>query len=291
MSGQLLSSGVTFGAIYAMVALGYHLIYVSSGILNFALGEQLAMAGLIALSFHEMGLPMPVAIVVAVLVGGLVGLVYERLALAPAERSLPGAGPIITSIGVALMFTHGRTLIWGPNPRAFPPFSGEPNASVDFLGGRWLVQSFWVIGLVAIITIMLLFFLRRTFVGRQWRAAAQNPTGARLCGVNPVAVSAGAVVMASLLVTLGGIAIAPIVLAGGFYGLTFGVKGFVAAILGGFESTGGAIIGGMTIGILESFLVGRLSNALADIILFAVLILMLIVRPKGLIAVRNGARA
>lgn len=291
MTGQLLSSGVTFGAIYAMVALGYHLIYVSSGILNFALGEQLAMAGLIALSFHEMGLPMPVAIVVAVLVGGLVGLVYERLALAPAERSLPGAGPIITSIGVALMFTHGRTLIWGPNPRAFPPFSGEPNASVDFLGGRWLVQSFWVIGLVAIITIMLLFFLRRTFVGRQWRAAAQNPTGARLCGVNPVAVSAGAVVMASLLVTLGGIAIAPIVLAGGFYGLTFGVKGFVAAILGGFESTGGAIIGGMTIGILESFLVGRLSNALADIILFAVLILMLIIRPKGLIAARNGARA
>jgi branched-chain amino acid transport system permease protein len=153
------------------------------------------------------------------------------------------------------------------------------------------VQSFWVIGLVTAITILLLFFLRRTFWGRQWRAAAQNPTGARLCGVNPAAVTSGSVVVASVLVTMGGIAIAPIVLAGGFYGLTFGVKGFVAAILGGFESTGGAIVGGMTIGILESFLAGQLSNAHADIILFAVLILMLIVRPKGLIAVREATRA
>lgn len=291
MSGQLLSSGVTFGAIYAMVALGYHLIFVSSGILNFALGEQLAIAGLIALSFHEMGLPMPIAILAALITGSLVGLVYERLALAPAERSLPGAGPIITSIGVALIFTHGRTLIWGPNPKAFPPFSGESNAAVDFLGGRWLVQSFWVIGIVAVMTAALLLFLRRTYLGRQWRAAAQNPVGAQLCGVNPAAVTAGSVMVASFLVTLGGIAIAPIVLAGGFYGLTFGVKGFVAAILGGFESTGGAIVGGMTIGILESFLAGQLSNAHADIILFAVLILMLIVRPKGLIAVREAARA
>lgn len=291
MTGQLLSSGVTFGAIYAMVALGYHLIYVSSGILNFALGEQLAISGLIALSFHEMGLPMPIAIATAILVGGLIGLVYERMALAPAQRSLPGAGPIITSVGVSLILTHGRTLVWGPNPSAFPPFSGEPNAAVDFLGGRWLVQSFWVIGLVTAITLLLLFFLRRTFWGRQWRAAAQNPTGARLCGVNPAAVTAGSVVVASVLVTMGGIAIAPIVLAGGFYGLAFGVKGFVAAILGGFESTGGAIVGGMTIGILESFLAGQLSNAHADIILFAVLILMLIVRPKGLIAVREASRA
>ena len=291
MNAQLLSTGVTFGAIYAIVALGYHLVYVASGVLNFALGEQLAVAGLIALSLNEAGVPMGLAIPLAVLIGGLLGVVYERLALAPAQRSMPGVGPIIASIGVALIFTHGRTLIWGPNPRAFPPFTGADNEAIGFLGANWLIQSFWVIGLTALAMVLLLGFLSRTFAGMAWRANAQNPLGARLCGVSPAIVSAGAVGVASLLVTMGGIAIAPIVLAGGFYGLEFGVKGFIAAILGGFESTAGAVAGGFALGLIEAFLAGNFSNATSNMMLFAVLMVMLILRPRGLLAVREATRA
>lgn len=291
MSAQLLASGVTFGAIYAIVALGYHLIYVASGVLNFALGEQLAVAGLIALSIHEAGVPMAPAIALAILVGGALGILYERIALAPAQVRMPGVGPIITSIGVALVYIHGRTLVWGPNPRAFPPFTGGDNQSVDFLGGRWLIQSFWVIGLGLVAGVLLLFFLSRTAWGMAWRANAQNPLGARLCGVNPTIVSAGAVGLASALVTLGGVAVAPIVLAGGFYGLTFGVKGFIAAILGGFESTLGAIVGGFSLGIIESLLAGSMSKAAAEMVLFVVLLAVLILRPRGLVAIREATRA
>lgn len=291
MNAQLLASGITFGAIYAIVALGYHLIYVASGVLNFALGEQLAVGGLIALSIHGVGIPMVPAIVLAVIVGGGLGVVYERIALAPAQRSMPGVGPIITSIGVALVYTHGRTLVWGPNPRAFPPFTGGDNEAVSFLGGRWLIQSFWVVGLCLLAGALLVVFLSRTSWGMAWRANAQNPLGARLCGVNPAIVSAGAVGLASALVTLGGVAIAPIVLAGGFYGLAFGVKGFIAAILGGFESTKGAIAGGFTLGIIEAFLGGTLTKAIAEIVLFGVLLVMLMVRPRGLLATREATRA
>ena len=279
--GQLLSQGLTFGAIFATVALGYHLIYETTGILNFALGEQLAIAGLIALSFTNVGLPLPVAVVSAVVVGTLVGVVAERLALTPAKRMGP-VGPIIASIGVALVLIHGRNLVWGPNPRDFPPFSGAPNESVAFLDGQWLLQSFWIIGLVALLTAALLWFLRRSAWGRAWRATAQSPLGARLSGIRPAFVSAGSVGLASGMVTLTGITVAPVVLAGGFFGLDFGVKGFAAAIVGGFHSTLGVIVGGLLVGLLDSYLVGAFSDEWADMVLFGLLIVALLVRPHGL---------
>lgn len=288
--GQLTTQGVTFGAIYAVVALGYHLIFVSSGVLNFALGEQLAVAGLICLSFLDAGVPMPAAVLFATLVGTLLGIVYERLAIAP-SRKVGATGPIIASIGVALVYTHARTLIWGPNPRDFPPFSGTPNQSVPLLGGRWLVQSFWVIGIVAVLAVGTFVFLRSTPWGRAWRATAENPLGARLSGVNPTLVELGSVGAVSGMITLAGIAAAPIVLAGGFFGLEFGVKGFAAALLGGFDSTPGVLVGGMVIGLLDSFLVGALSADWANMVLFLLLILVLVVRPTGILGRKEVVRA
>jgi len=290
MSAQLFSQGITFGSIFALIALGYHLIYVTTGVLNFALGEQMVIAGLLALTLFEAGLPMPLAIAGAVVTGTVIGVVYERLALAPAAR-LGAVGAIIASIGVALVLIHGRTLVWGPNPRDFPPFTGVGNQSVDFLGGRWLLQSFWVIGLTALATVGVFAFLHLTAGGRGWRATAQNRTGARLSGINPSLVAVGAVALASAMVTLGGITISPIVLAGGFFGLEFGVKGFFAAILGGFESTIGVIVGGVVVGMLDSFLVGLVSEAWADIALYLLLIVVLLVRPHGLLGRREAAQA
>jgi branched-chain amino acid transport system permease protein len=288
--GQLFAQGVTFGAIYAVVALGYHLIYVSSGVLNFALGEQLAVAGLICLTFLDTGIPMLPAVVAATLVGMLLGVVYERSAIAPSKH-MGATGPIIASIGVALVYTHGRVLFWGPNPRDFPPFSGAPNQAVEFLGGRWLVQSFWVIGIVAALAGGTFIFLRRTAWGRAWRATAENPLGARLAGVNPTMVHVGSIAAVSAFITLAGVGVAPIVLAGGFFGLEFGVKGFAAALLGGFDSTPGVLIGGLIIGLMDSFLVGALSADWADMILYSLLISVLIVRPTGILGRRELMRA
>lgn len=288
--GQLLSQGLTFGAVFAVVALAYHLIYVTTGFLNFALGEQMAVGGLLALTLMGMGVPLPLAIALAVLVGALVAGVYERIAMTPA-RPMGPAGPILASIGVALVLTHGRTLLWGPNPRSFPAFTGAENATIGFLGGRWLLQSFWIIGLALVATGALLWFLRVTPWGRRWRATAQDPLGARLCGVNPRAVSTGSVALAGGLVTLMGIAIAPISLAGGFFGLEFGVKGFAAAIIGGFDNTTGVMVGGLVIGLLDSFLAGTVSGAAADAVLYGLLILALLVRPHGLLGTPAVDRA
>lgn len=288
--GQLLAQGVTFGAIYALMALGYHLIYVSSGVLNFALGEQLAVAGLICLSFLDAGVPMVPAILAATLVGTLLGIVYDRLAISP-SRPVGATGPIIASIGVALVYTHGRVLIWGPNPRDFPAFTGTHNQAVDLLGGRWLVQSFWVIGIVALLAIGTFVFLRWTAWGRAWRATAQHPLGAQLVGISPSRVELASVGAVSAMVTLVGIAVAPIVLAGGFFGLEFGVKGFAAALLGGFDSTPGVLVGGLVIGLLDSYLVGALSADWADMVLFTLLILVLIVRPTGILGREEVVKA
>lgn len=288
--GQLFAQGMTFGAIYAVVALGYHLIFVSSGVLNFALGEQLAVAGLICLSLLDAGVALIPAVLTTTVIGTILGVVYERLAIGPSRRMGP-TGPIIASIGVALVYTHGRVLLWGPNPRQFPPFSGTPNQAVDFLGGRWLVQSFWVIGIVAALAIATFLFLNRSGWGRAWRATAENPLGARLVGVNPTMVQIGSFAAVSAMITVAGVGVSPIVLAGGFFGLEFGVKGFAAALLGGFDSTPGVLVGGLTIGLLDSFLVGAFSADWADMILFSLLVLVLIVRPTGIMGRRELVRA
>lgn len=287
---QILATGLTYGAIYGVVALGYHLIFVASGILNFALGEQLAVAGLVALSVMGAGVPLVPAILVAVAAAAAFGALYERVALRPALR-MGLVGPLIASVGVAIVIGQGRVLVWGPNPRSFPPFSGAPNQSVDFLGGKWPVQSFWVLGLVALSTASILLFLRSTSTGRAWRATAQNPVGARLSGVDPSMVVLGAVAAASVLVTLAGIAVAPLVLAGGFYGLDFGVRGFAAAIVGGFTSTPGVLLGGLVIGLLDAFLVASLSAAWSDIVLYSLLAAALLVRPRGLLGREAVTRA
>jgi len=123
---QVLATGLTYGAIFGVVALGYHLIYVSSGMLNFALGEQLAIAGLVVLSLQGIGVPLVLAIAAAVVIAAVFGATYERLALRPALK-MGLVGPLIASVGVAIVIGQARVLIWGPNPRSFPPFSGEPN--------------------------------------------------------------------------------------------------------------------------------------------------------------------
>lgn len=288
--GQVLATGMTFGAIYAAVALGYHLIYVSSGVLNFALGEQLAVAGLVVLSALAWGVPLVPAMAFAVLAGALFGALYERAALRPAGRMGP-VGPLIASVGVAIVIAQGRVLIWGPNPRPFQPFTGEPNQSVPLLGGQWPVQALWVIGLVVASTALLVAFLRGTRRGREWRATAQNPLGARLSGVDPSRVALGSVAVASALVTLVGVAVAPLVLAGGFYALDFGVRGFAAAIVGGFTSTSGVLLGGILIGLLDAYLVAAFSAEWADIVLYGLLIAALLLRPRGILGRERVARA
>jgi branched-chain amino acid transport system permease protein len=287
---QVLATGLTYGVIFALVALAYHLIYVSSGMLNFALGEQLAVAGLVVLSLTSAGVPFVLAVVLAVAAGAAFGAGYERLALRPALR-MGLIGPLIASVGVSIVIGQGRVLIWGPNPRPMAPFTGEPNESVGFLGGRWPVQSFWVIGLAVLTAAALLLFLRYTWYGRAWRATAQSPTGARLSGIDPSVVSLSAVAVASALVAVAGIAIAPIVLAGGFYALDFGVRAFAAAIIGGFTSTTGVLIGGVFIGLLDAWLVAALSAAWSDVVLYAVLGLALVLRPRGLLGREGVSRA
>lgn len=278
---QILFSGLTMGSIYALVALGYHVIYVATRVLNFAVGEQLALAGLLALTLLGLGLPMVVAVPVAVLAGLALGVAYERLFLRAAYAH-GEARAMIATFGIALLIFNGKQLIWGVDPRPFPPFTGAPNEAVGFLGANVLIQSFWVYAVLIGSLAVLWYFFERTIWGKAMRAAAWNERAAQLVGINPGLVKATSTAIASALATLAGITIAPSLLAGGPYGLALGVKAFAGAIVGGLYSPTGVVAGGLLVGIFEAYVSRFISSNLRDPIIFAILIVMLLVRPSGL---------
>lgn len=287
--GQLLVSGLSMGSIYALLALGYHLIHVSARVINFALGEQMAIAGLFALTLMSaFRMPLALAVVLSVLIGAAVGLLYEVLALRPAYKQSHAA--IICSIGLSTVLLQGKGLLWGKDPRPFPDFSGSANAVVNILGARVLVQSLWVIGLMLVAVILVDRFFALTMLGKAMRAAAMNQQAARLVGIDPALVKTSAVVLASALATLAGLTAAPFLLAGGFYGLPVGIKGFTAAIIGGYERSLAVVAGGLIVGVFEALLTGLISSSLRDMITFALLIVALAVKPEGIFGAREVSK-
>lgn len=278
---QLVFSGLTMGSIYALVALGYHIIYVATRVLNFAVGEQVAIAGLFALSLAT-GIPMLLAIPIAVVIGASFGVLYERVFLRPAYPH-GEARAMIATLGIAIVIFQGKSLIWGVEPKPFPPFSGQPNESIPLLGADVEIQSFWVFAVLAGSLGALWFLYERTLWGKAMRAAAWNERVARLVGIDTGRMKAASMAIASALATLAGITVAPFILAGGVYGIAMGVKGFAGAIVGGLYSPVGVVVGGLLVGLFEAFVSGYISPGLRDPLVFSLLIVTLLVRPSGLL--------
>jgi branched-chain amino acid transport system permease protein len=285
---QLTLVGLTQGSIYALIALGFVTIYNVTGIINFAQGQFAMLGAMLMVSLTPLGLPVPVAFVLAVAGVVLVGGGIERLAIHPA-RHASVVTLIIITIGVDIAIRGIALLVWGTDPFGLAPFTPGPPL---MLGGAFITrQALWILGATAATLGLLYLFFELTYLGKVLRACAINRLSARLSGISPERMSLLAFCLAAALGAVGGIVMAPLTLVSYDMGLYLGLRGFVAAIMGGLVSAPGAVAGALALGLLEAYAAGMLKAAYKEAVAFLALFLILLVRPQGLFTRALGSRA
>jgi branched-chain amino acid transport system permease protein len=278
---QFSFAGLTSGAIYALVALGFGVVHNTMGIVNFTQVDFVSLGGMLLYSaLFAAGLPMLPALAAAILGVTLVALAVEWFSLRP-SRSQNTLVLIFLTIGVSIILRGLMKLVWGKNRLAVPPLTGEE--SVRLFGAAILPQTLWILFLTALAIFVLVLFFRHTTMGLAMRAVHSNPVAAAIVGLRVTRVKAMSFALAGALGGLAGCLVTPITTLSYDVGVLLGLKGFAAAILGGFGSFPGAILGGLSLGLLESLSAAYLSSAYKDVIAFVVLLLVLFVRPKGLL--------
>lgn len=290
MSGELaqfLLSGLTVGSIYALVALGFAIIYNASHVINFAQGEFVMIGGMATVFLAAAGVPLPLAALMAITIAITVGLALYVLAIEPARGASPVTLIIIT-IGAAILLRGLAALVWDKRIHALPAFSGE--APIALAGATLAPQSLWVIGVTALAVAALWGFFNRTLAGKAILAVSHNRLAAQLMGISVQRVLLVSFALSAALGALAGILIAPITFTSWDVGVMLGLKGFAAAILGGMGSGPGAVIGGLVLGLLESLGAGYVSSAYKDAIAFIVMLAVLMLMPGGLLGGRAAER-
>ncbi len=277
---QFALAGLKNGSIYALVALGFTIVYASTGVINFAQGEFVMLGGMLSVwAYADLGLPLPLAGLVGVLATACVGIVFELLAIRPRKDGDPLALIIITVGGSMLLSSLARHA-FGPTERALPRFS---EGSIQILGASLERQSLWIMGIAAIAVGVLSLMYSRTRFGKAMRACAIDRNAARLVGIDPKWMVTVSFALAAALGGLAGLVTTPLTQTAFNVGPSFGVKGFAAAILGGLGNPFAAVVGGLVLGMLESLSVAFISSTYKDAISLVVLLLMLFVRPQGLL--------
>jgi branched-chain amino acid transport system permease protein len=281
---QYLISGVTQGSIYALIGLGFTMIYAVTKIINFAQGEFVMLGGMLSFTLaSSAGLPLAPALIISILVATLVGAAMYLFAIRPAKNASV-VSLIIITIGAAIFIRGLAGVLWGVSAVRPPVFTGSN--SISFLGAYIHPQALWIIGTTVVMTIIVHVFLTYTMVGKALKACAINPVASSLVGVNPKTMALIAFVMAAALGGIGGVVMAPLTLTVYDAGIMLGLKGFVAAAIGGFKSPLATVFGGLLLGIVESFAVatnwGPFTSAYKDVIALVVLMLILLVRSGKL---------
>jgi len=284
---QFLLTGVTIGAIYALVALGFGIIYNASHVINFAQGEFVMIGGMAAVSFNGLGLPLPLAALAAIGCATLVGLALEKLAVEPA-RGASVVTLIIITIGASILLRGLASLVWDKRIHPLPAFSGE--RPIDIAGATIVPQTLWVLGVAAVCVALLWWIFNRTLIGKAMLAVSHNRFAAQLMGISVRQVLLASFGLAAALGALAGILIAPITFTAWDVGVMLGLKGFAAAMLGGLGSGPGAVLGGLALGVIESLGAGYLSSAYKDVIAFAIILAVLVFMPSGLLGKRSTER-
>jgi branched-chain amino acid transport system permease protein len=276
---QFLVTGITVGSIYALVGLGFALIYNASDVVNFAQGEFVMLGAMTAIALLAAGLPLALAAVAATLLTALVGLLLERFAIEPAKGASVVTTIIIT-IGAAIFLRGVASLLWGKNSLPLPAFSG--NEPIQFGGATLLPQSLWVLGGAVILVTLTRAFLNRTLLGKALLACSFNRAAAQLVGINVQAMLRLAYGLSAGLGAIAGILAAPITFSSYEAGIMLGLKGFSAAIIGGIGNPMGAVAGGLLLGVLESLGAGLISSGYKDAIAFVFVLMVLFFEPTGL---------
>ena len=276
---QFLVTGITVGSLYALVGLGFALIYNASDVVNFAQGEFVMLGAMTAIALLGMGLPLPLAAIAATLVAILVGLLLERFAIEPA-RGASVVTTIIITIGAAIFLRGVALLLWGKGFHTLPPFSGD--APIHLGGATVLPQSLWVLGVTVLLVGLVHAFFNRTLLGKALLACSFNRVAAQLVGINVRVMLRLAYGLSAGLGAIAGILIAPITFSSYEAGVMLGLKGFSAAIVGGIGNPMGAVAGGVLLGLLEALSAGLISSGYKDAIAFLFVLTVLFFEPTGL---------
>jgi branched-chain amino acid transport system permease protein len=276
---QFLFSGLTVGAIYALVAVGFTLIYSSSDVINFAQGEFVMIGGMVTYVLAAAGVSLPIAALLAIVVAVAVGLLLHRLAIEPA-RDASAVTLIIITIGASILLRGVAGVAFDKNFHSLPPFLGAEPWHVG--GAAILPQSVIVLAGAGIIVLLLWLFMNRALYGKAMLATAANRMAARLVGIDTSRVVMLSFAVSAAIGAVGGILVTPIVLTSYDVGTLLALKGFAAAMLGGIGNPVGAIAGGLLVGLLEAFGAGYLSSSYKDAIAFLVILAVLFAMPQGL---------
>ncbi len=278
--GLFFVNGVVIGSIYALIALGFNVIYSTTGIINFAQGEFVMIGGLAAWWAHSgLHLALPWAVLVGVGVAALVGVVSYLLGIRPAK----GASPvtyIILTIAISIVLKSAASFVWGTDLQTLPRFV---EGGVRIGAGEADKHSLLVIPAVGLCMLLLTVFFRYTRLGLNMRACSESKEGARLCGISVGGSSALSFLIGAALAGVGGVMITPILSMQFDGGTMIGLKGFSAAILGGLGNPIGCVVGGLLMGVLEQFLC-YFSSGYKDIIALVVVLVLLLVKPRGLLS-------
>lgn len=284
-----LLSGIGVGSVYGLVALGFSFVFRTTASFNFAQGQLVTVGSLLAYTLYiKVGLPAALAVILIALIVGALGGVVERVAIRPLASQLSGDNMtwLISTLGVAILITGATERIWGTVPLGVRNYVGP--ATVHF-GSQVDVQTSFIVApaVVIVITVGIELFQRYTLWGRMMRAVADNRRAVELAGVNIMTLGLAAFVLAGVLAGVAGFVIAPVTFADSTIGFDFVIYAFAAFAIGGFTSHWGALLGGWIVGLTESFGGAYVGLQYQDVILLGVLVVVLVLKPAGLI----GARA
>ena len=286
---QQIITGLALGSVYALLAIGYTMVYGIIKLINFAHGDIYmigAFAGFYASA--NLGLSLVPTLVVSMVAAALLGVIIEKIAYKPLRNS-PRIALLITAIGMSLLLEHGMRFLVGPNPKPFPDLF--PVGTVDIgplhINGKILLM----LGVSAILVLLLQYIIYKTKVGKAMRAASQDMEAASLMGINVNTVISLTFAIGSALAGIAGVLVAityPTI--DPYMGMMPGLKAFVAAVLGGIGSIPGALLGGILMGSIETLTKAYISTSLSDVVAFSLLIIILLVKPTGLLGEKTNEK-
>jgi branched-chain amino acid transport system permease protein len=276
---QFAFSGLTVGAVYALVALGFTLIYNASDVINFAQGEFVMLGGLATVFLSAAGIPLPLAALLSVLLATLVGLGLHRFAI-ETSRGASAVSLIMITIGASIFLRGAAQVIFDKRYHSLPPLFGD--TPIHFGGAAILPQSLVVLAGAVVILVILWAFIERTLFGKAVLATAANRLAARLVGIDTRRTVGFSFAVSAAIGAVAGFLITPITLTSYNIGTLLALKGFAAAMLGGIGNALGAVIGGLMLGLLEAFAAGYVSSQYKDAVAFIVILVVLFARPQGL---------
>ena len=302
---QQIINGLVLGSIYALVALGYTMVYGILGLINFAHGDLVMVGALVALSVLQAlfgsALPAPLAIAVATLAAMVVcmalGVTIERVAYRPLRRA-PRLAPLITAIGVSILLQYSAALVWSKQYISLPEILKPAQFTVA--GASFTDLQAFIFLLACGLMAGLLWFIKHTRLGKAMRATEQNADVAGLMGIDINRIIAFTFLLGSALGAVAGVMVVLYYGLGHYYmGFMLGLKAFTAAVLGGIGKVQGAMLGGLLLGLIESLASGYIGDLTGgvlgsnyrDVFAFLVLVVVLVLRPSGLIGERSGERA